>query len=176
MLRPSMNRPFARFIIVSILSLSDTLQASSSLAFKDKEAETPIQIQSNTANFDNNTGLATHQGQVVLTQGTRRLTGDTLVIHRKDGKIDKVIAQGNPVRFEVTPDPTKPKITGKANIVHYRPEKHTITLIENAELCQNNNTIQSATLTYGFDTGLLSSESSHGKRTTVILKHKQANP
>lgn len=133
----------------------------------------PIEIQSNTADFDDKTGDATHRGNVVVTQGTRHLTADTLVIHRDpNGKIDRMIAQGTPARFHAYPEPQKPILEGKANILKFFPKEDKIILEEDAELTQAEHTIQGPQITYYLANRMLSSESNLTQRTTVIIKPK----
>jgi lipopolysaccharide export system protein LptA len=169
MLKHFMKPLFASFI--ALLFLSSHLLAAVNPKKTSKDDEHPIQIQSDSADFDNNTGIATHRGNVQVTQGSRLLTSDSLLIHRtSEGKIDKMTAKGEPAYFEAIPDPEKPKITGKAQVIHYFLEGKKLILEQNAELSQNANILQGATVIYYLETGLMTSESSSDQKTTVILK------
>jgi lipopolysaccharide export system protein LptA len=140
-----------------------------------KEQDTlPINIQSDSANFDEKTGIATHLGNVSVNQGDRLLSADTLEIHRnKEGKISFITAKGSPASFEANPEPNKPKIYGKANILKYLPKENKIILMDAAELKQEDKLLQGAQITYQFDNQMLTSDSVDNQRTTVILQQGQ---
>lgn len=129
-----------------------------------------IEIQSDSAEFDDKKGTAVYHGHVLMTQGSRQLTSDTLTIQKdQHGKIKLMIATGNPAHFKAKPAPEKPFSEGHANIVKYFPNENKIILLENAELTQNQDTIRGDNLSYFLNTKVLSSEPVPGKRTTVIL-------
>lgn len=136
----------------------------------------PIHIQSDSAEFDDKKGSALYRGHVIMTQGTRQLLSETLLIKRdQHGKIDSAIATGKPAHFQaqLSPEqpgqPEKPLAHGQANIVKFFPKENKIYLFENAELTQNENTIKGEAITYSTDSKVLSANPVAGKRTTVIL-------
>lgn len=140
-----------------------------------RDADHPIVIQSDSAIFDEMAGTALYSGNVVMDQGSRHLTSDTLTLKRgSDGKIDELKAVGAPARFHAQPDPLKPISSGHGNIVHYFPKQEKVHLLENAELSQKENVIQGSHLTYLLNTQVLTSQHEPGKRTTMII-HKD-NP
>lgn len=150
---------------------SAVVAAANLLSPQDKE---PLNIQSDSANFDDKKGLATHVGHVSVDQGDRLLSADSLEIHRnKEGKVDFITAKGNPASFEANPDPNKPKIYGKANLLKYFPNENKIILMDSAELKQEDKTLQGALITYHFDTQTLTSDAKENQRTTIILKNKE---
>ncbi len=141
------------------------------------DEDLPIEIQSDSGDFDDKSGNATHRGNVVVNQGTRHLTAEKLIIHRtKAGKIDIMTAYGDdaaPVRFEALPEPNKPKLEGEAKIMKYFPHEDKIILLEEASLTQNNHTVRGPVITYFLKTRVLSSESDQSQRTTVIINPKE---
>jgi lipopolysaccharide export system protein LptA len=140
----------------------------------EKDSSKPIDIQSDAAHFEEKTSLTTHEGNVHVTQGTRSLWADKLVIHRTgEGKIDHMVATGKPARFEALTHPNKPKLQGEAKIIHYYLENHKIVLLWNAKLSQNAQSIRGDSLTYFLDTKTLVSTPSTQSKTTVILNEKR---
>lgn len=158
-------------------SFFDKLKSASFLSSSSsnkKDADCPIDIQSDRGDFNNKTGNATHAGNVIVVQGTRHLCADTLTIHRDTkGKIDKMEALGSPASFEIYMDPNKPKLTGKAKIIQYFPKEDKIVLLEDAELIQNQQSIQGPIIHYLLDKKILSSESNANKRTTLTIIPKE---
>lgn len=134
------------------------------------DAEKPIEIYSTTAEFEDKKGTATYKGSVVMEQGNRHLTSDVLVILRdKNGRIESMIATGNPANFHVKTNPDKPELLGHAEIIEFYPKQDKILLFQNAELTQNNETICGENLAYFLSSHILSSNPVQGKKTTVIL-------
>jgi lipopolysaccharide export system protein LptA len=172
-------------LLLSSLLLSPTLAQAEFNFFKTKkehqkdsieakDESQPIEIQSDSANFEEKTGQTTHKGHVKVTQGSRMLWADTLVIDRsKEGKINHIVAYGKPAHFEAYPNPEKPKLMGSAKIIHYYLSDHKIVLLENAELTQNENTIKSNRLTYFLESKTLVSDPKTVSNTTVILNSKR---
>jgi lipopolysaccharide transport protein LptA len=133
-------------------------------------AEQPIEIYASTAEFEDKKGTATYKGSVVMDQGNHHLTSDVLVILRdKSGKIESMIATGEPASFHVKPNLDKPELLGHAKIIEFYPKQDKILLFENAELTQNNETIRGENLTYFLVTHVLLANPVAGKKTTVIL-------
>lgn len=139
-----------------------------------KDDDYPIEITSDTADFDDKTGDATHRGNCVVTQGTRHLTADKIIIHRNpDGKFDQMTAFGNPARFHAFPEPGKPILEGKGKTLKYFPAEEKLILEEEAELSQAEHILQGPLITYYLSSRVLSSESGPKQRTTVIIKPKE---
>lgn len=133
-------------------------------------ADTPITIQSDSAEFDDKKGIAIYYNHVILTQGTRCLYADTLTIQRNtSGHIEHMIAIGKPAHFQARAHPDKPIMMGHAETIHYFPIEEKVLFIENAELSQQGNVIRSPYLNYLLKSEILSSESRCGERTLVII-------
>lgn len=134
------------------------------------DAEKPIEIHSTTAEFEDKKGTATYKGSVVMDQGNRHLTSDVLIIQRdKGGRIESMIATGNPANFHAKTNSDKPELLGHAQIIEFYPKEDKILLFQNAEVTQNNETIRGENLAYFLSTHILSSHPVSGKKTTVIL-------
>lgn len=164
------------FLVACLLSIA----ATTTNPMTPLDETLPIEIHSDSAEFDDKKGTAIYHGDVTMEQGSRQLTSDLLVIHRDtQGKIEMMIATGSPAHFHAKSNPEKPPAFGHANTVKFFPKQDKILLIDNAELTQNADTIRGESLTYYLDTQVLSSEPIPGKRTTVILApraSKTTNP
>lgn len=138
------------------------------------DADMPVQIQSDQVNFDQKSGIATYTGHVVVTQGSRLLNADKLVIHRgQDNKINLMIATGKPAKFKAHDNKSKPPGSGNANMIKYYPQLNKVDLLGDATLTQDEDTISGSKLTYNFITEELQSKSNQQQRTTVILQPKR---
>ncbi|NIN34018.1 MAG: lipopolysaccharide transport periplasmic protein LptA, partial [Gammaproteobacteria bacterium] len=64
-----------------------------------------IEIESDSVYLDDTQKLGIYSGDVVVTQGSIRITGDTLTIHyTEENDIDKIIVEGEPATFRQLPD------------------------------------------------------------------------
>jgi lipopolysaccharide export system protein LptA len=146
-------------------------------AERDPDASFPIAIEADSAEFDNKKGTATYHGHVVMKQGTRHLSSETLIITKNtDGKIKSLLATGNPAHLSAQPNPEKPKTAGKANTIEFYPSENKFILTGSAQLTQNENLIQGSKLTYNLTTKVLVAESNRNERTTVILPSRNRRP
>lgn len=163
MLKQLIFRKNLNFVLLLALGYPLTLLATS---------ET-ITINSDSAEFDNKLGQATHRGHVVMTKTNQELIADTLIIEKDaEGKIKLMTAYGKPAYFHVETDPEKPHTEGKADIIKYYPNENKMILLEDAELKQTNENIQGPLLIYDLSTKILTSKASPHKRTLVTLNPK----
>lgn len=144
------------------------------LANAKPDAEMPVQISADHVNFDQNTGTATYFGHVIVTQGSRNLQANKLVIMRDaKNRIKLMTATGNPAVFSAHENKNKPQGSGKARIIKYYPQADKVDLIDNASLTQNGDTVSGPKLTYNLATAELAGKSSEQQRTTVVLQPKR---
>ena len=87
--------------LVNLLNLILVLSVSHAWALSS-DREQPINIESDTAELNEKTGVSTYRGRVVLTQGTLIIHSDTLVIYTNEEDIERVVAQGNPATYRQT--------------------------------------------------------------------------
>ncbi|HXH54722.1 MAG TPA: lipopolysaccharide transport periplasmic protein LptA [Gammaproteobacteria bacterium] len=140
-------------------------------------AENPLEIYSKTAEFDDQKRTATYKIAVMMNQGNHHLTSDILIILRDtNGKIESMIATGNPAHFYTTSSLEKSELQGHAKIIEFYPKQDKLLFLQNAELTQNNETIRSEKLTYFLSTHVLLSNPVFGKKTTILLMPKSPSP
>ena len=59
----------------------------------------PIQIESNKASLDEDTGISVYTGNVLLRQGSLVLRGDRMTVYIKDDRVDRVVLEGAPASY-----------------------------------------------------------------------------
>ncbi len=143
---------------------------SRSAAALPDDANRPIEISSDTAEFDDKVGTAKHFGHVLLDQGSRHLEAEILIIERNTAnKIEKITATGRPARFKTQLDQEKPSLSALADTLIFYPEKQTLYLNNNAQVMQDNHRVEGNQLIYFLATKKLIAEFTENKRTTVII-------
>ena len=86
-----------------LLSLSAAFTSASTWALPT-DREQPIRVQADSAELDDKQGVAVYRGGVVITQGSLKITGDTVTITQTpQGDIDVFTAVGKPAYYEQKP-------------------------------------------------------------------------
>ena len=62
-------------------------------------ADDALELEADSASYDNKTGVAIYQGNVKISQGNIVLKGDVVEVHTVDDEISKLIATANPSRL-----------------------------------------------------------------------------
>ena len=97
------------------------------------DKDQPIEIQANSAELDDKKGVTVYHGNVVVTQGSIRMTGDTMTVHyTKDQDLDTVVMEGHPATYRQLPDKSEVYDEAEALRMEYYQLKTLIVLIDNA--------------------------------------------
>lgn len=148
-----MNRPllhrltrFNLYLLISGFSTT-TLYALST----DKNQD--IEIESNTANLDDTKNISIYSGNVVVVQGSMRITGDKMTIYYTDAnELEKIIMEGNPATFKQLPDNSSVYDEAEALIMEYYEITNLIVLEKEAKVKQGDRRLQADHVEY--DTNL----------------------
>ena len=114
------------------------------------DRQQPIKINSDSADIDNRKGVSVYRGDVVMTQGTTRITGDIITIYTRDREVTKVIAQGNKARayYEELQPGEQGTVQAWGNTIRYDVNSDQIELIKNAQLAQKGDTFKGEKIHY----------------------------
>ncbi len=112
------------------------------LALED-DSNQPVYIDSNTASYNDNTNISVYTGNVITKQGSLHIESDKLVVHLKNGDVDKMIFTGKPAKFRQLPKVGEEMIFGEGLTGEYYPKKHQLILIEQAKVRQGQNSTAS---------------------------------
>ncbi len=130
--RLNLKKQISLFIIVSCLLLSgNPIYALST----DKEQD--IEIEADTAELDDLIGITVYRGNVIVTQGSIRMTGHTMTItFNEQHDMDTVIMQGNPATYRQLPDNSKVYDEAEALQMEYYALRNYVILIDKAQVKQ----------------------------------------
>lgn len=124
--------PFALALTALIVSYSAVTHALPS----DKN-ET-IRGSADSLTIDQKNGVATYTGSVQITQGSLVISANSIVIHTDaDNNVKKMVATGNPARFQQQPEKDQGVVTAAAKKITYTPNDEHLLLVENASVEQN---------------------------------------
>ena len=156
-----------------ILAASLLTASASTLAFTG-DTDQPIHINSMQQSLDMQWNVATFTGDVIVTQGTIKITADKVVVTRPNGEQGKEIveAYGNPVTFYQMQDNGKP-VEGHSQKLRYELAKDYVILTGNAVLTQLDSNIEGDRITYLVKQQQMEAFSDKGKRVTTVLLPSQ---
>ena len=127
-----------------------------------EDRDQPIQLEADTAHWDQNTGISTYEGNVVITQGSMRLFADTAVIYLNEGEFQRMEADGNPVRFRYKPAVNKEEIFGKGQHATYDVTDALITVSDNAHFTQGGDEFTGDHVEYDLEKDLVKARGASG--------------
>ena len=162
-----------KFAIKSMVFTALLSTSLSSYALKG-DTDQPINIDSGSQSLDMNSNVVTFSDNVVITQGSIKVTADKVTIIRQEGKKETLEASGSPVTFQQTLDNGKP-VNGKGNSVHYDLNSEFLTLVGNAELKQQGSFIKASKITYDVKKQQLKANSGNKSRVKTILIPNELN-
>ena len=100
------------------------------------DSQQPIEIEADFAELDDQEGKTIYVGNVVVTQGSIRMTGDKLKVNfSEDRDLQDVYLEGRPAYFKLTPDNGE-DVEGEALLIEYHQLKSLLHLIKKARLTQ----------------------------------------
>jgi lipopolysaccharide export system protein LptA len=140
----------------------------------ETDKDQPINIDSNTATFDDATSTSIYTGNVISIQGSMRVESDKLVVYFKDGEAEKLVFTGKRAKFRQTPNVGSEDITGEALTGEYYPKKNLLVLIDEATVWQGNGTYSSKLIEYDSKNSVVKAgeTASDDKRVHVTLQPK----
>jgi len=113
-----------------------------------EDTQQEIRIASDQATLDRQKGEVVYQGNVVVQQGTLNIQADKVTLVRTQTGLEKVIATGNPARYEqlISLNEDKTVAYGKTIIYHTTTEQ--LTLLDDAGLTKAGNEFNGEKIIY----------------------------
>lgn len=131
-----------------VVLVAACLPGAAALALSS-DSEQPIHIEADRAEADDQQQVTVYRGDVVLVQGTIRITGDVLTIHYDaDRTMTKMVAVGEPARFRQLPDGKTEYQHANARRMEYYASDDLIVLLGDAESWQGKDRIRAQRIVY----------------------------
>ncbi len=149
-----------------LLTLS-TFQAKAFTA----ESNEPIKIQSDRAELDEQKGISTYTGDVIVTQGTSKLTSDKVIVFSNNDGLIKIEAFGLPAKFTQQDEKSAEPVHAYGNTIIYTRADEKLTLIDDAKLEQGKNTFRGDHIVYNTVTRIVKAKGNekNSQRVEIIL-------
>lgn len=137
----------------------------------------PINIEADNAKIIEKEGKSVYKGNVVLIQGTTRMTADIVTVYSRDNKLVRIIAKGNPVTYHKTSTADSEDLSGQANTLEYLAEQQRIVLTEAAKLTQGRTAFSGNRIEYNIKTDVVTAQTSESgkERVQVTIQPERTN-
>ncbi|HLF96080.1 MAG TPA: lipopolysaccharide transport periplasmic protein LptA [Methylococcaceae bacterium] len=157
-----------RFVTPLLLAL---FAVSLGAAALESDSKDPVYIDANSATYDEKKGEAIYIGNVQAVQGTMTVNSDQMNVLLQGGKVNKIIAVGNPVRIKQTQKVAASTINSTSQKAEYYPNEYRLVLIGKAVVVQGGNTYTSDLIEYDTRNAIVTAgqKSSGSKRVHVKI-------
>lgn len=113
------------------------------------DRDKPVHIEADNAELDDQSGVSTYRGNVIITQGTMRITGDQVTVYTNaEGALQRAVSVGKPATYQQRPDNKPEDVKARALRMEYFADKDTVILTDEAHLWQGPNTFTSKKIIY----------------------------
>lgn len=131
-----------------MLSLGTALGSAAAWALPT-DRDQPIRVQADSAELDDKQGVAVYRGNVVITQGTLKITGDTVTITQDaNGDVEVFTSVGKPAYYEQKPAVDKEIVKAYGLTIQYFAANERIILLDQAKVVQEGNTFEGEKIVY----------------------------
>lgn len=165
----SLNK-FLRYLpVLCLFCLSLQIQAL------PDDRDQPIHVTADQARKNDKTGITQYLGDVLIKQGSIRVTGDDITIYDDNGTVIRIEANGIPATFRQTPEVGGEDVVAKGNYLEYTLDSETLLIKKNAELTQEGNITKSEKITYDMKTTIVTAGDANGdpnNRVNTIIQPK----
>jgi len=126
--RLNLKKRINLLVIMAVLLLSGSPVYALST---DKQQD--IEIEADSAEMDDQKGITIYRGNVVVTQGSIRMTGHTMTVtFNEQDEMDIVIMEGNPATYRQLPDDSQVYDEAEALRMEYYALRDYVILIDKA--------------------------------------------
>ena len=122
----------------------------------DSDRDQPATVEADEVEYDFRTGERTYKGNVIVEQGSMRITGDKLIVIYKNDQLQSATATGSPASFKQRPEGKSQDVVGKAKKIHLDQVKNILTLVDSASLQQGPDQAKGETIVYDINNEKLS--------------------
>jgi len=159
-----------------ILLLSGILFSNFSLALQTDRKQ-PIKIEAGKASIEKKTGISTYSNNVMVRQGSMRITADKITIYTREGKLVKMTALGKPTTFQQKTNNKNKSIDASAMKMTFHANSNIAIFENNAVLKQGGNTFTSNRIVYNIGKDQVNAgKKSGGDRVTITIQPAEQKP
>ncbi len=149
------------------------------------DSNQPMNIEADRVDIDDEKGTNTFKGNVVITRGSIRISGDKVVVYRdKEKNLDKVHSVGKPAHFQQTPDNKRVPVVAEAEELFYDSVKEILIMRHNGKIVQGGDTFTGDHIIYDSKRNKITAKQTSGKTNTrtnngrvhITIQPKEKSP
>ncbi len=150
-------------------------------AYAEKaDREKPINLEADKVTLDDNQKVSVFEGNVILTQGTTKITANKITVRQDKQGNQNATALGKPATFRTKRDGVEEYVDGSAERVEYDAKTDKVELFTNAWLRRDKDEVRGNYVSYEGTTefyqalggGTPSASSTAPGRVTVVMQPK----
>jgi len=172
-----MQTKLPSIVYQSLCLLTGLLISYESMALK-ADADQPMQIEADKVILKEKQGISRYLGHVTISQGSRKIIGDSITIFASNEKVDKVIIEGKPASFSQLNDDQE-IIEASSHKMTFHAQTEIMVLEINAILQQKDNIFRSEKIIYNTAKDIMTAgdkDSTDPERVKItILPQKDSN-
>lgn len=132
-------------------------------------ANLPVHVSADSAQMDDRQGIGTYTGNVVVQRGNMTLYADRITIHAPERRLERMVAEGNPVRAE-SPDMNNQPRVATGMRMEYRFADETLLLLRNARVQTATEDARGDRITYDLAQDIIRIEGTPGERVQITIQ------
>lgn len=156
------------------LSLSFIVFIPSSIFALSSDAKLPFHFHSVSITYNKYTHQTTYLGNVHITQGTTRISGNEVVIqYGSDGTVKKLIDTGNPAHYSTLTDNRPGRLYATAKKIIYNPKTRIVLMEGNGRVTQEKNVFSGPHIWYYMDAGVVRTTPQKNQETKIVIQPQE---
>jgi len=159
---------FARTVIS--LACFVTLSSQYAVAISP-DTNLPIEIESDRATLNDETGVSQYFGNVIISQGESRLEADSISVNSLDRRITSIKAIGSPAHF-VQQDEHNLNTHGYGDVIIYVSSNNILRFLGNARFVQHENSFEGEQTEYDIAAKAIKAKGDETVGTRVRIQYK----
>jgi len=134
-----------------------------------QDSEQPVEISADRTEFDNSKQQHTLSGNVLITQGSMRISAEEITLQLKNGEITEVKGEGKPLHYSITDNDGQP-LEASARQIIYRPIESKLSLLGGASLNRPDRELSGERIDYNINTARINAQGSAKKRVKITIQ------
>lgn len=154
-----MSLQLSRFLAVTaiLIMLVTVIGFATPAHSRNSDLTQAIDVRADKSEFDEKAGVQTLSGNVEITQGTMKISADSVAISLKNNALSKIVGKGSPIRFQQENEAGE-LMQGEARSIVYDAANGTLILKGSATLKQPRQNLVSEQITFDTRTQKVSAE------------------
>ncbi|MBU2966122.1 lipopolysaccharide transport periplasmic protein LptA [Amphritea sp. 2_MG-2023] len=141
------------------------------------DANKAIHISADSATRNDQTGITLYTGDVLLTQGSMKVSGDSIELRQANNSITKIIAKGRPAEFQQRPAADEEITHAYGKVLNYNVRTKELEIIGQAKVSQGADVFSGNRIVYNMNKSTVNAfrdESADGERVQIVIQPKPA--